>query len=775
MFNRVATLVLAALFLGLLQRGEILSTLSNKALDELFLLRGAEQPSQDIIIIGIDDASLAQLGSWPFSRRYHAQLLTRLTKAKVIGFDLLFSEPTPDDAQFSKAITQAPPVVFAAVRNDRQKILGPGPTIRGGFGVGHIEIMLGRDGVVRKTILKQRLGHIQLPSFALVMARAAGHDAAGIPERSPLLINYYGPDHSFLYLSYIDVLQGTIPDDFFKDRCILIGAEAIGIGDTHVTPYTIHNQTPGVEIQATILNNILDQSWLHPLHFLSWSTLGIVFFLCLFVWPARTERINLFYNLSFIVVLLLLSRILFAHNLFFDPVPALVFLFLCYIIHLVLERIWTARNIHTQLRTLDNQLAHALDQVYTNIPSHIFLQPKPTHATRGMRQHLAHLQAGIRALSLQHHFIENILSRDLPPLILWECHTGKVILANAMFKRFWREYSPDRPDLPDMKTFFSLLKEWRTDAGTDDAPDCPSFDRDCTACSLDIALTIKKKEYFYRVNLHPVRSQETPAQSTETPKEKKSKAKEDTESVEFMGMLALLTDVTEIKKLERLKDEVVSIVSHELKLPLTVIQGYGEMLTHTLTGDEKLCAEKICLQSRRLNKLIEDFLDVTRLEHGRTELRRLPLDLLELIDEAVSLVQEPAAQKSIRITTRLPRRATPILADATLLRQALTNLLDNAIKFSPEHTEITVTLTEEPEQMQISVADHGPGVDEDQRQAIFEKFNRGKQVSGQEGFGLGLNFVHQVIQRHGGQIRVESSPAGGAVFIFTLPKQVGNG
>ncbi len=753
MFNRVATLALAALFLGLLQAGGVLSTLSNKSLDGLFFLRGPVEPSQDIIIIGIDDASLAKLGSWPFSREYHAQLLAMLSQARVIGFDLLFSEKTPQDARFSRAIAQAPPVVFAAVRNADQQILGPGPSIKGAFGAGHIEILLGLDGVVRKAIIKEQAGDTSLPSFALVMTRAAGLEDPAIPAQNPLLINYYGPDHSFLYLSYVDVLAGTVPPDFFKNRYVLIGAEALGIGDSHVTPYTLHYQTPGVEIQATILNNLLDRSWLHPLPVLTWSALAIIVAFCLFLWPANTERINLTGNLALAIGLFLLARLLFSRNLFFDPVPALVFLLLCYITHLIMERLWTARRIYTQMRVLDHQLANTLNKVYTNIPSNIF-QPGPTPVTKGVRQHLAHLQTGTKALALQHHFIENILSRELPPLILWEQESGNVILANAMFRRFWQTCSPAENSLPDMKTFFTLLQKWRIDPDTDGALSCPANDETFEACSLDIGLSVEKKESFYRVSLNPVHPQG-----------------EEIEPIEFKGVLALLTDVTEIKKLERLKDEVVSIVSHELKLPLTVIQGYGEMLTGALVGEEKLYAEKICEQSRRLNKLIVDFLDVTRLEHGRTKLRRLPLDLLELIDEAVSLVQEPAARKNIRINTQLPRRASPIFADATLLLQSMTNLLDNAIKFSPENSAVTVSLTEEPEQMRITIADQGPGIDKDQQQAIFEKFNRGKQVPGQEGFGLGLNFVHQVIHRHGGEIRVASGPENGAVFIIYLPKQ----
>ena len=751
MLNRIAAIVLASFFLGIFQASGILDTLSNKTLDGFFFLRGPEEPSQDIIIIGIDDASLATLGSWPFSREYHARLLDRLGQARVIGFDLLFSEPTPQDSLFSMAIAQAPPVVFAAVRNANQQILGPCPGIKGGFGAGHIEIFLGRDGVVRKALINEPVGDTLLPSFALVMARAAGLPD---PPRStrPLLINYYGPDHSFLYLSYNDVLNGAIPPDFFKDRFVLIGAEALGIGDTHVTPYTLHYQTPGVEIQATILNNLIEKSWLHPLPTLAWGMLVPVLLLCLLLWPASTERINLFSNLALALGIFLLALLLFTHNLFLDPVPALVFLFLAYITHLVIERIWTAHNIYAQMRSLDKQLARTLKQVYTNLPFEDFA-PRPTPVTRGVRQHLDHLQAGIHALALQHHFIENILSRELPPLILWEQDTGNVILANAMFKKFWLATVSPAAGLPDRKTFFALLEKWQSDNSLKETEASMSGNGQAVVCSLDIGLKSQGKERFYRVTIHPVRLTGEPV-----------------DNLTFHGILALLTDVTEIKKLERLKDEVVSIVSHELKLPLTVIQGYGEMLAGALAGDEKLYAEKICEQTFRLNKLIVDFLDITRLEHGRTELNKLPLDLIELSQETIALVQEPAAKKNIRIKEELPRQTSPILADATLLLQAMTNLLDNAIKFSPVNSRIVVKITEEPSQLCFSVSDQGPGITEESQKTIFKKFNRGKQAPGQEGFGLGLNFVYQVIRKHGGEIRVDSSPGQGAIFSVTLPK-----
>ncbi len=746
MLNRLTTLLTAVLLLGLLSVTGIVVSLSNKALDELFVLRGPIQPSQDIIIIGIDDDSLTALGPWPFPRKYHAALLDRLRSAKVIGFDFLFSEQSRQDAVFNKAMETLPPVVLASVRNTDKKILRPAPSLNNCFGSGHIEIILGRDGIVRKAMLVEKTSDGSLPAFGLVMAEAAGKNQSQWPN-GPILINHYGPEHTFLYLSYIDVLQGKFQENFLKNRYVLVGAEAIGIGDSHVTPFTTHFQTPGVEIQATILNNLLQKTWLRPFTPLLWLAYLATGLFCLFLWPGKTEKFNLLINLALASAVILASILLFRKNLFFDPVPALLFLVLCYIVHLVTERIWTARRIYSEMLNLDNQLAEGLKLVYTNIPTQIFdLKPPPNSG--GVRQHLARLQAGVKALSLQHHFIENLLSKELPPLILWDRASSNVILANAMFNTFWETVSTDKEALPQLTDFFHLLKNNRPQGETIRL-DLSTLLQDGSSTPLDISLTAHGRKKFYRVNIHSVII----------------------EDIGFDGVLALLTDVTEIRELEQLKDEIVSVVSHELKLPLTVILGYAEMLAENLQDENRLYIDKISDQARRLNKLIEDFLDVTRLEHGSREIKRLPLDPIALINEATELAGQIAAQKNITLTQSLPKRATPLIGDASLLLQAITNLLDNAIKFSPEQTEITIHLVEEQKNFILCIADQGPGIPVDSRELIFQKFNRGKQEPGREGFGLGLNFVQQVVEKHGGTIRLEPATDSGATFCLVLPKK----
>ncbi len=752
MLNRISIILLSLIALGLFQLGGVVPFFSDKALDILFLLRGPIQPSQEIIIIGVDEESLADLGAWPFPRRYHASLLQRLHQARVIGFDMLFSESTADDKQFSTAMAAAPPVIMATAHNYRHHILKPASTLSGYFGIGHIEIVLSRDGVVRKSNIFYQQGHTVFPAFSSAILNSVADSKDSNPEGKEVLINHYGPEISFLYLSYRNVLNGTIPDKFFKDRFVLIGAEALGIGDSHITPFSREYPTPGVEIQATILNNLLDKSSLQIIQWPVWAFLGIISLLSFFLWPRQRGLWSWLINMSLGTTILLISFLLFRNALFVNPVLPLLYLGILFMLYLLSERILTAKEIFTEMRRLDHQLETQLQRVYTNIPSQFFnLDPTPV-TSGGLKQHLAQLRAGVKVLSLQHHFIENLLREEQLPLILWDKQSGTVIIANTTFNSFWERHSARQTVLPSLEQFSILLKNKQL-SGKIDLPNITTLlQNNAIIPPLDIGLTEKGQQKYFRINIQLF----------------------EVADIAFTGVLAILTDVTEIKELEHLKDKIVSVISHELKLPLTVIRGYGEMLADTLQGEKKQYIDEICSQTDRLNKLIEDFLDVARIEHNRQQIKQLPLDLIRLIKEAESTVFIPARKKSINIQSQLPFRATPLLGDYTLLFQAVLNLLDNAIKFSPENSTIKIVLTEKPDKFCLSISDQGPGVPPESQDDIFETFNRGRDDIPVDGFGLGLSFVKQVVQKHHGKLWLEPQKESGACFCLTLAKHKDN-
>jgi signal transduction histidine kinase/CHASE2 domain-containing sensor protein len=745
LLSRLSFVLIAGLIYFLLHLGGILPALSDQFLDLLFLQRGVIAPSQDIVIIAVDDDSLSRFGAWPFARRLHAELLRHLEEATVVGFDFLFTEPTPDDPLLSDAFKHGPPVVLAAARSFQGKFLLPAPTISNYQSIGLVQTFLSHSGVVR------RAGHPSattagntIPPFAWALLQNTSIATGHSPPVGTFLINYYGPIGTFLYLSYADVLDGVYAKDFFRNRLVLVGVRALGIGDVHLTPFSSTFPMPGVEIQATVLNNYLDNSRLREPRFILPVLLTAVILLSLLVWPLQSERKNIVLNTLLLLLMPTISFVLFKRAVFLDTVGPVIFLILLYLVYLVGERIWSNSVIVHEVKRLDRQLQKRMHSLYTNMPEHF--SPRTPHLNqKGTRSPLRHLQAGVKTLELQHHFIETLLGRDLPPLILWDTRTGNVILANTMFRHFWEQHS-GRKKLPALPVFSEHLgKKLSRDSGQELQQVLESGGE---KSNFDIGLHGPGGTSYYRVHLNPVVVREN----------------------EFNGLLAIFTDITEIKELERIKGEIVSIASHELKLPLTVILGYAEMLEATLTGSEKTFIDKIVAQAVRLKKLIEVFLDIARLEHGKEKIRRLPFKPLSVAEEALQAVSGAAEQKSIALVSQLPRKTTPAIGDQSLLVQAVTNLLDNAIKFSPSDTTVTLRLVEEEEQFVFCVIDQGPGIPASEQEQIFQKFNRGANKPEEEGFGLGLNFVQEIIRQHGGEIFLDRNLTRGAGFCFTLPK-----
>ena len=746
MLQRLIAPTVGLLLLALFQIAGLTAILTNSGLDLLFRMRGPRPPDQRLVIIGVDESSLQRLGVWPFARAWHAELLGRLATAKAVGFDFLFPESAADDNLFSQAMAKGPPVVLTLAQGADGRRLQPSSSLSGHHGTGHIETMLSGDGIVRRFQPRKPGG--PLP-FSEALLQAAGIDRPFPLAPATPIINYYGPEDTFLTLSYADVLAGRYPPEFFAGRIVLVGAKATGLHDAHVTSFTRQRPTPGVEIQATILANALERSFIQELPAASWLTMALIFALAALVWPAIDERAKLLLNLTLIALVLGIAHLLFHFSLFFSFLPVLLFLLFAYMAHLVQQLTIAAGRVLAQARQLSQKVDEGLRQVTATIPQQVLQLGSTSNQAMalGIQRHLDRLQMVLNALNLQHHFLENLLKKELPPLILWERHGGTAIFANAGFLAFWGRFYPDGGgELPPYPTFMGMVRKSALKDGK--AGESESLGMGEEEGYLEVAMQSESgAKRYLQVSRHPLVEPETG----------------------FAGMLAILQDVTEIRELERVKDEVVAIVSHELKRPLTTLLGYGEILADSLAGDQRHYAVEICDQVRRLNRMIEDFLDVARLESGRRTLRRFPFPLGRMLEDAVGLIAAIGQAKNIDIVLHQPGKATPMLGDEPLLLQAVVNLLDNSVKFSPPHTRVTVSLVEEADQFVLLIADQGPGVPGPERQAIFAKFQRGSRTREQEGFGLGLHLVHQIITGHGGQVEVVDS-AEGATFRVVLPK-----
>jgi signal transduction histidine kinase len=238
----------------------------------------------------------------------------------------------------------------------------------------------------------------------------------------------------------------------------------------------------------------------------------------------------------------------------------------------------------------------------------------------------------------------------------------------------------------------------------------------------------------------------------------------------------VIKDLTLVKEFEQLKSDMISLMSHELRTPITSINGFAELLTadETLPEQAREFVTIIANESQRLSRMINTFLAVTKLQRkDRQEVLKIPLRLDEVVKETVAGLQTSAKKRRIRLVGQPTHRLPPVAADKSLITQAIKNLVGNAIKYSPERTTVTVSTALEAETVRLSVEDRGYGIPAEARDRVWEKFYRvvrEGQEKDEESTGLGLSFVREVVEQHGGTVDLDSEVGRGSKFSFTLPR-----
>src|SRR5438094_6192092 len=230
-----------------------------------------------------------------------------------------------------------------------------------------------------------------------------------------------------------------------------------------------------------------------------------------------------------------------------------------------------------------------------------------------------------------------------------------------------------------------------------------------------------------------------------------------------------------LTELDRLKDDFVSTVTHELRTPLTSIRAFTEILLEdpdVELGQRRKFLGIITKETERLTRLINQVLDLSKIESGKAEWRESMLDLRELIGDAVTGMSQVFEERDIKIDLEVPEKAAPVRADVDRIIQVMLNLLSNAAKFcEPGRGRIRVALKEEPGALRVEVRDNGPGIDPADQGVIFDKFRQvGDTLTAKpHGSGLGLHISRQIVEHFGGRMWVESRVGEGACFAFTLP------
>lgn len=240
----------------------------------------------------------------------------------------------------------------------------------------------------------------------------------------------------------------------------------------------------------------------------------------------------------------------------------------------------------------------------------------------------------------------------------------------------------------------------------------------------------------------------------------------------IIGAAKIARDITDRLELERRKDEFISTASHELKTPLTTLKGFTDLLLRKLKRqgmqEEVPILTRMDGQIKRLTRLVDELLDASKVQAGQLDYEEGPVDLAALLQETVEILQPhyPTHTLIIRETTH-----AMVMGDKDRLGQVLTNLISNAIKYSPQANQVDLAITTSDKTAAFRIRDDGVGISKDHQKHIFDRFYRGHNAHSKAfpGLGMGLYIAHEIVKRHGGEITVESEEGKGSTFIVSLP------
>ncbi|WP_017296990.1 CHASE2 domain-containing protein [Nodosilinea nodulosa] len=764
--------VITAVAIALLLQGQAFQPLEQMAYRTLFELRGPLPADQRLVVIAIDDASLKQLGRFPWPRHYYTQLLAHLPRdqASVVVMNVIWSEPSPDDAQLAEAIQQQGVTVLAQAWDGGGAPLRPVPTLeQAAIATGHIMRQEDTDGLVRQ-LEPLRQGQ---PALAVAALQAYNLVAASIalPDLSqPLWLNWPGPADQVSTYSFVDVLQGRIPTQTFRNKIVLVGVTAAGL-DPLVTPFDRNPPTSGLYLHATALDNLLQGNFLQPLSSRRLWWLLLVsspgFSWLMSGWNTRQQLMAMAGLCGGWAVL---SLLLFQMHLWL-PTAAPVTLFVTTAIAVALsDRLREDYLLRRQVAYLWHHYHQDLVTAALSPDRAPDSPPKPPlPRTRGAVSQVVQLADLARQLG-RSQSMQIAIARTLPTGLIAFDGDGTIWFCNPVAIQLFQIQVGSSADSAVVPHWLNLA-QWQVSLE-----------------NLKLGNTTKYSNLYrgnrwFDLSLQPLPNNAIPPQFPQS----------------SPGFLLLLEEITEHKQAEaalqrakeaalreaersaaasRAKGDFLAHMSHELRTPLNVILGFTQVISHdqSLHIDHRTHLKIINRSGQHLLGLINDVLEMSKIEAGRVQLNKTRFDLYHLLNDLEAMVRSKAQAKHLRLTfapaADLPRY---IATDEGKLRQILLNLIGNAIKFT-EAGSITLRVNHaaapqpaSPITLSFEVEDTGIGIATDALGQLFQPFTQSS--SGQhahEGTGLGLAISHTFVRLMGGNIMVCSTVNQGSTFKFHI-------
>jgi signal transduction histidine kinase/CHASE2 domain-containing sensor protein len=799
----------------------LIPSLTAASVNMLFRFRGRVAPPEDIVIVAIDDASLQEVGSWPWPRSVMASVLDRISAAhpRAIGLDVVYAEPSApaQDDLLTESIRRNGRVVLPAQLTEAETTpdeaggpsqwLLPLPGMKtAAAATGHAHADPDVDGVLRTVQLSkaddrgERLWAFGLETLRVAEGlppgavkeeerelrvgryRIAVHneteksDIPGVTLVRPdeMIINYLGPPRTFPYYSIADVLRGGVPASSFENKIVLVGAVAQTLGDTRVTPYISYADgvrqggvgMPGVEVHANVIETMRRGVWLTPRTDLAGFGVTLLVIICATLCVRALDGWRVVSGLGLLLVLIVGGSLyVFDHNFVMPPlVPMTVGFFTVGPLLLLQGSLAASRD-------LDRKLVRLAGIQKRFIPRGQSGGSDATgdNASAGLPHNVAWKLRAVdeitELLVARVGFMNQVFTSMTDGLLVADT-AGRIIFANPAAQRF-------RGGAGHEALTGRSLEELFGDGEVIDRDTLGEMVRgalDGRVTSVEVELS-GREDRFYVLQFSAVLAGEADEPESRGGVSQAPGAN----TLGPAGLIVIITDVTKRRELERIQAETLQLVSHELRTPLTSIRALSDvLLKFSVPEDESRESLKtIYSESVRMSDLINLYLDITRVETGAQVLSRAPVSANDLIVECVRAFGRAAAEKGIRLRTKLEEPAPTLSADRQLLTQALGNLLGNAVKYSPSGSEVEVVSSSDGTHARIHVRDRGYGIPREFHERVFEKFYRLERDVRAEvvGTGLGLSLVREIVERHGGRVILESEPDAGSTFTIYLPLQ----
>jgi CHASE2 domain-containing sensor protein/signal transduction histidine kinase len=764
-----------------------------------FLSARAQPTLPDIVVIEIDNASVAQLGRWPWPRSVHAKLLEQVASAKpaAVIYDVLFTEANPEDAQLARAVALTPtylPVLLAAPdASGRRVVVKPvAPLAQAAAGLGHINFEVDSDGIVRSVAQFQGDPGSRWPQLMVTVADAIERGALhlnGRPQprqQSPagattsrlalddggeqrFLIPFGTNAENYTKLSFVNVLAGKVPAEQLRGRIVVIGVTASGLYDRFATPVSGElGPLPGVYIHANVLDTLLTGREIQPaprwvVFVVSLLPLAVLLAGFLVLSPRR--------SLLLTVGLVLLSAAasagwLYGARFWMSPVPAIIGVVVVY-------PIWNWRRLEMTMAYLRKELQRLADEPHL-LPE----TPQRRREFSGdvLEQHMALMARAAQRVQDMKRFVWDSLD-SMPEPILVSDVRGVVLIANHAAKAHFARLGAPLPERRHMQAVLdglTLVKTIDGDAATD-------VEQNQFAHAHWPALLDPARNEFAALMAQGVEVRDANGRDYLLRYATCTNAQGET-----TGWIAGLVDVSALHAAERQREDALRLLSHDMRSPQASILALVEIerarAEPTLARD---LLERIERYAQRALTLADDFVQLARAESQAYVLE--PVDLAELIIDASDEVWPQAHAKRITLQTDAGTDDENyddgdghwICVDRSLMTRALVNILNNAVKYSPPDTRIVCSVESDApalvpggaRRVSCTIRDQGYGIPKEQQAGLFERFRRFHASERPEvgGAGLGMAFVKTVVTRHGGDVEVVSAPGEGTAFTIWLP------